>query len=102
MREGIVPLDYPGPVAADYPDCLSIVETKVRPEREKNNRKVYRDRWWQYAEKRPELYATIQNFDRFLVHPLTSKHHNLARLSQMRSVFVTQRASCLVGTHFPY
>ena len=31
----------------------------VRPERLKNNRKIYRDIWWQYAERRPALRAAI-------------------------------------------
>ena len=30
------PDDYDGPVAADYPDCVAIVDEKVRPEREAN------------------------------------------------------------------
>src|SRR5262249_43416852 len=32
LREGIVPADYPGSVAADYPDLLAIVEERVKPE----------------------------------------------------------------------
>ena len=60
------PEDYEGPVAADYPDCLAIVEEKVKPERIKNNRKVYRDRWWHFAEKRPELFRTIAGMERVM------------------------------------
>jgi hypothetical protein len=63
----MAPAGYKGPVAADYPDCLAIVDDKVKPERMKNNRKVYRDRWWHYAEKRPELYRTIAGMKRVLV-----------------------------------
>ncbi|WP_026604317.1 Eco57I restriction-modification methylase domain-containing protein [Methylomonas sp. 11b] len=77
LQLGIVPADYPEPVAADYPDLLAIVEENVKPERMKNNRDVYRIRWWHYAEKRPALYATIAEMARYLIHPLTSKHHNL-------------------------
>jgi hypothetical protein len=66
-RSGVVPLDYPEPTAEDYPDCLAIVREKVKPERDRNNRKVYRDRWWHYGEKRPELYATIVGMERVLV-----------------------------------
>jgi hypothetical protein len=65
------------PYAADYPDCLAIVEEKVKPEREKNNRKCYRDYWWHYAEKRPGLYEAISGRSKILVHPLTSKYNNL-------------------------
>jgi hypothetical protein len=71
------PDDYEGPVAADYPDCLAIVEAKVRPERAKNNRKVRRERWWQFAERAPELYRTIAGMERVLVGVRHAKHHAL-------------------------
>ena len=66
-RQGIAALDYNGPVAADYPDCLRIVEDKVKPERAKLNRKVRRERWWQFAERAPQLYSTISGMKRVLV-----------------------------------
>ena len=75
------PDDYEGPVAADYPECLAIVQEKVKPERLKNNRKARREKWWQFAERAPELYRTIAGMDRFLIHPLTSKHHTLLFIS---------------------
>ena len=34
LQAGIVPLDYPEPVAADWPDLIAIVEEKVKPERD--------------------------------------------------------------------
>jgi hypothetical protein len=66
-RQGIAAPDYNGPVAADYPDCLRIVEEKVKPERAKLNRKVRRERWWQFAERAPQLYSTISGMERVLV-----------------------------------
>ena len=66
LRTGVVPLDYPDPVAADWPDLLAIVEERAKPERDGQNRKALRERWWQYAEKRPGLYATIAGLDRVL------------------------------------
>ena len=66
LRRGIVPLDYPGPVAADWPDLLAIVEERAKPERDVQNRKALRERWWHYAEKRPGLYAAITNLERVL------------------------------------
>ena len=66
-RDGIVPLDYPESVAADWPELLDIVEERVKPERDVQNRKALRERWWHYAEKRPGLYATIDGLDRVLV-----------------------------------
>ena len=55
------------PYASDYPDCLEILSAKVKSERDKNNRKVYRDYWWHYGEKRPALYDAIANLKRVLV-----------------------------------
>ena len=73
-RDGTVPLDYPEPVAADWPEVLRIVEETVKPERDVQNRKALRERWWHYAEKRPGLYAAIDGLDRVLVRSLTSKN----------------------------
>ncbi len=74
LRSGIVPADYPGEVAADYPELLSIVERKVKPERETNNRENYRAYWWQYAERRPGLLRMLTERNNVLVHPFTSSH----------------------------
>jgi hypothetical protein len=67
LRSGIVPLDYPGPVAADWPDLLEIVEEKVKPDRLKDNRDGYRRYWWQFAEKRGELGNAAGKCCRLLV-----------------------------------
>jgi hypothetical protein len=65
--------DYSGPVAADYPDCLAVVREKVKPERDRNNRRVRRERWWQFAERAPALYTTIAGTERVLVIAQTSR-----------------------------
>lgn len=67
LRTGLVPQDYPDPVAADWPDLLKIVEERVRPSRLKDNRPARRDRWWRYAERAPGLYAAIKGYDRNIV-----------------------------------
>ena len=61
------------PYAADYPECLKIIREKVKPERDRNKRKVYRERWWHYAEKRPALYEAIANKDYVLVASRVTK-----------------------------
>ena len=65
-RRPIVPYDYPEPVAADWPELLAIVEERAKPERDRQNRKALRERWWHYAEKRPGLYATVAGLERVL------------------------------------
>ena len=63
LREGIVPLDYPEPVAADWPDLLGIVHAKVKPERAKLTKNpIGRKRakfWWQYGSLAKKLYARV-------------------------------------------
>ena len=66
-REPVVPDDYPDPVAADWPDLLTIVQERAKPDRDHQNRKALRERWWHYAEKRPGLYTAIADLDRVLV-----------------------------------
>ena len=58
--------------AREYPDLMAIVEEKVKPERLKNNREIYRRNWWQYGEKRVELRKAIESCDRVLVIARTS------------------------------
>jgi len=60
IRDGVVATDYPMPVAADWPDLLEIVRIKVKPERDGQRRDANRERWWQYAEKRPGLSRALK------------------------------------------
>ena len=50
-----------------WPDLMAIVEERVKPRRMTNNRPTYRHQWWQYAEKRKELYSAISDLERVLV-----------------------------------
>ena len=67
LQRGIVPSDYPGPVAADWPELAAIVAERVRPERQAQQDKVGRIKWWQFLRPRPELHAAISDLDRVLV-----------------------------------
>ena len=69
LREGAVPKDYPARVAADFPDVLGIVRTKVKPSRDANTRKERREKWWHFAEKCPALYHAIGRGSAFARHP---------------------------------
>lgn len=70
--------DWPLERAREYPDCFEIVERLVKPERDRNNRKARRERWWQFAERASDLYATIAGLDRVLVAVRVSAHHGIA------------------------
>ena len=74
LRAGIVPLDYPKPVAADWPELLQVVEQRVKPERDDANRKAHRLRWWRYAETRPGLRSAMGGLDRVLAVSQVTTH----------------------------
>lgn len=76
LRDGRVPADYPGRVAADFPELLEIVQLSVMPERQRRNergefvlRKPLPQRYWHFAEKRPALYHAIGRGQAFAGHP---------------------------------
>ena len=80
LRAGVVPLDYPEPVAADWPELLHIVEDRVKPKRYDANRKAHRERWWRYAETRPGLNAAVSGLDRVLAISQVTTHLAFAQL----------------------
>ena len=81
-RKGIVPLDFPDPVAADYSELLSIVEEKAKPERLAQNDIGAKEKWWQFIRPRPELHAAIEGLDRVLFHGFTCQHLQFAFLAR--------------------
>jgi hypothetical protein len=52
---------------SQWPALMAIVEEKVKPERLRDNREAYRRYWWQYGEKRVELWRAIAGLHRVLV-----------------------------------
>jgi hypothetical protein len=63
-----------------WPALMDIVERKVRPERAKNNREIYKKHWWQYGEKRIELYLALAGLPRALAISRVSQHASIAFL----------------------
>jgi hypothetical protein len=84
LRDGIVPFDYPGSVAADWPDLLKVVERLVKPGRQalgdKADAKHRKKFWWQFGRLTPSLYATIAGLNRVLVTSQISAYHCFAFL----------------------
>ena len=83
-RSGVVPLDFPEPVAADYPSLLSIVEERVRPARlrlgDSGIDRVHKANWWLYANDRPQLQQAVSGLDRVLVISRVGQHAAFAFL----------------------
>lgn len=59
--------------AAAYPVPYDRLVRTVRDERQRSNRKVLRERWWQYADKRPAMRKALADLDECLVIALVSK-----------------------------
>jgi len=57
-----------------YYECFGILERLVKPVRQKDNRKSYREIWWQYAEKRRNLYNTISRLDKIMAVSQATKY----------------------------
>lgn len=67
-------IGYSGPTADEYPEILKIVRERVKPQRDAMNRKAYRERWWQFAERQTTLYKAIEGHVRVLVVAQVGKH----------------------------
>lgn len=67
--------DWPRERAAEYPEPYAIAERLVRPERERNNRAIRRERWWQFAERAPALSAALVERPLAFARALTSNTH---------------------------
>lgn len=52
--------------AMRYPAALEIVKERVRPKRAANNRKLYRERWWQFGEGRPGMRKALSGLPRYV------------------------------------
>lgn len=52
--------------AMRFPAALAIVREWVRPERERNNRKSYREKWWIFAEPRTAMRAALAPLSRYI------------------------------------
>ena len=66
--------DWPIEQARKYAEAFSIVEREVKPFRDKSNRKVRREIWWQFAERATGLYDAISGLERILVCSEVTKY----------------------------
>jgi hypothetical protein len=94
LRTGLVPEDYPEPVAADWPDLLDIVERKVKPIRDEDNRDARRKYWWRYAEQAIGLYNATERLSRVLA---ISRHTESEAFAFLRAPAVFSEALVLIA-----
>lgn len=69
--------DWPIEKAMEYPDCLSIVQDKVKPDRDKiiaKGGQIHEYDYWKFWDKRLESYNQISSFKHVLFHSFTSKY----------------------------
>ena len=90
-RQPVVPHDYPGPVAADWPELLAIVEERVKPERAHLTRNaIGRKRatfWWQYGSLAKELYSSTAGLERVLVTGAAAVMYHMITFISSHQVF---------------
>ncbi|MBW7864855.1 MAG: class I SAM-dependent DNA methyltransferase [Candidatus Hydrogenedentes bacterium] len=60
--------------ASLYEAPYKVVETKVRPERQKANQEKARIEWWLHWCQRPEMMSVLAGQARFITTPRVSKH----------------------------
>jgi type I restriction-modification system DNA methylase subunit len=61
-----------------YPAALDIVRQRVKPRREQNRRKAYRDYWWRFSEPRARMRVATTGLDRYIAGTATGKRLVLA------------------------
>jgi len=61
-------------IRQQYPEIYQQVLSNVKPERDQNNRKAYRDNWWIHGEPRRGMRITLAGLRRYIVTVETSKH----------------------------
>jgi hypothetical protein len=57
-----------------FPEVYQWVLHRVKPERDQNNRAVYRDTWWIFGEPRRNFRPALAPLSRYIVTVKTSKH----------------------------
>lgn len=70
-----------------YLELYQILLDRVKPERDINNRIAYKENWWIFGEKRPNLYSSIKNMDKVLIRTQASKHNAFVFIKNENIVF---------------
>ena len=57
-----------------FPEVYQHIATRVKPERDQNNRATYKDKWWVFGEPRSELRPALEHIRRYIATVETAKH----------------------------
>ncbi|MGB3502909.1 MAG: DNA methyltransferase [Mesorhizobium sp.] len=75
---GVMVIDLFGTTAdgvrRDFPEVYQHLLDTVKPERDRNNRASYREKWWWFGEPRRELRPAIEGLPRYIATVETMKH----------------------------
>jgi hypothetical protein len=81
---GVYAVDFFGLSELDarvkFPFAFQRVLHGVKPERDQSNRDSYREKWWLFAEARPDLRAAKAGLSRYLATAMTAKHRVFMQL----------------------
>jgi hypothetical protein len=61
-------------VFKQYPKSYQWVYERVKPQRDQNNRKSYRENWWIFGEPRSNFRPAIRDLKRYIATVETAKH----------------------------
>ena len=64
-----------------YPGLLQKVIDDVKPHRESNNNKKFREYWWQWGRSRPDFREAVADLNRYIATCRTAKHRIFQFLS---------------------
>jgi hypothetical protein len=57
-----------------HPNLMNILIQKVKPDRDANKDKQFREQWWRWGRRRPDFFAATQEISRFIATCRTAKH----------------------------
>lgn len=80
-------------LATHHPRLFQLLDIRVRPFREQNRDKAFRENWWLWGRPRPEIRALAKNLSRVIVTCRTAKHRifsfeNAAIVPDAKIIFV--------------
>jgi hypothetical protein len=67
-----------------WPELITLLERKAKPERMKINDKGGKEKWWLFLRTRPELYKELASHKEALVNLFTSSVHSFAIIESNR------------------